>query len=188
VTGSSGMGASAEAMIARLNLTRHPEGGWYRETWRAAAADGARAAGSAILFLLEAGEWSHWHRVDATELWLFHAGEPLVLQTAAGQKESWVPPRSGWALIRLPATGCSMSSSLGNGRRRVPVTAGRLLPAWWCLRSNSPGSSWQHRDGHRMASGHKAASRRKVERVNRHTATHCPFGLARPIGDESGFS
>jgi predicted cupin superfamily sugar epimerase len=71
-------------MIARLNLARHPEGGWYRETWRAGAADGARAMGSAILFLLEAGEWSHWHRVDATELWLFHAGTPLVLQTATG--------------------------------------------------------------------------------------------------------
>jgi predicted cupin superfamily sugar epimerase len=77
------IGPSAQAMIDRLNLARHPEGGWYRETWRAAAVKGVRAAGSAILFLLEAGEWSHWHRVDATELWLFHAGDPLVLQTAA---------------------------------------------------------------------------------------------------------
>jgi predicted cupin superfamily sugar epimerase len=76
--------ASGQAMIDRLDLVRHPEGGWYRETWRDAAVNGARAMGSAILFLLDAGEWSHWHRVDATELWLFQAGDPLVLRTAAG--------------------------------------------------------------------------------------------------------
>jgi len=75
----------ATAIIERLGLARHPEGGWYRETWRAAAdAAGGRAAGTAILFLLEAGQASHWHRVDATELWIFQAGAPLVLKTAPG--------------------------------------------------------------------------------------------------------
>ncbi|WP_310538827.1 cupin domain-containing protein [Phenylobacterium sp.] len=74
---------SAANLIARLNLAPHPEGGWYRETWRAPAAPGARSPGTAILFLLEAGQASHWHRIDATELWLFQAGTALTLKTAA---------------------------------------------------------------------------------------------------------
>lgn len=76
--------SSAAAVIAQLELSPHPEGGWYRETWRAAPTAGGRAAGTAILFLLEAGARSHWHRVDADELWLFQAGDPLTLMTAAG--------------------------------------------------------------------------------------------------------
>jgi len=73
----------AKALIETLGLAPHPEGGWYRETWRAEAAPGERAAATAILFLLEAGQRSHWHKVDATELWLFHAGSALRLETAA---------------------------------------------------------------------------------------------------------
>lgn len=75
-------GMTADEIIAALGLAPHPEGGWYRETWRAEAAPGARAAGTAIYFLLKAGERSHWHRVDATEIWHFHAGSPLVLRLA----------------------------------------------------------------------------------------------------------
>lgn len=71
-------------LIDELELEPHPEGGWYRETWRAEAPPGQRAAATAILFLLEQGERSHWHKVDATELWLFHAGSALTLRTAAG--------------------------------------------------------------------------------------------------------
>jgi predicted cupin superfamily sugar epimerase len=77
----------ADSIIAQLNLRPHPEGGWYRQTWVAGAAPGERAAGTAILFLLKAGEVSHWHRVDAAEIWHFHAGSPLELRisaTAAG--------------------------------------------------------------------------------------------------------
>lgn len=73
------MDDEAKAIIDRLKLARHPEGGWYRETWRADAAAGERAGGTAILFLLEPGQRSHWHRVDADELWLWHAGYPLTL-------------------------------------------------------------------------------------------------------------
>lgn len=72
----------AQAIIAKLGLAPHPEGGWYRETWRAAAAAGERASGTAILFLLEQGQRSHWHRIDATEIWLWHAGAPLRLLSA----------------------------------------------------------------------------------------------------------
>ena len=72
----------AEAIIAALGLTPHPEGGWYAETWRAPAGDGTRPAGTAIYFLLKAGQHSHWPRVDAAEVWLWHAGAPLTLKTA----------------------------------------------------------------------------------------------------------
>ena len=115
---------SAEAMIAALGLAPHPEGGWYRETWRAEAGEGARAGGTAILFLLEAGQRSHWHRVDAAELWLWHAGSPLAVlveqengavqeyplggDVAGGYQPQCLVPasrwqsteaRAGWALV-----------------------------------------------------------------------------------------
>ncbi len=70
------------AIIASLGLAPHPEGGWYRETWRADARDGERASATAIHFLLEAHQRSHWHRVDAAELWFWHAGAPLALSIA----------------------------------------------------------------------------------------------------------
>lgn len=69
----------ARDVIERLGLVRHPEGGWYRETWRAPALRGERAAASAILYLLAAGERSHWHRVDAAEVWQHSAGQALEL-------------------------------------------------------------------------------------------------------------
>lgn len=74
--------SEARALIERLGLAPHPEGGWYRETWRAPAEDGARASATAIHFLLEAGQSSHWHKVDAAEIWLWHAGDPLTLSLA----------------------------------------------------------------------------------------------------------
>jgi predicted cupin superfamily sugar epimerase len=72
----------ARAIIESLDLQPHPEGGWYRETWRAPSADGERAAATAIHFLLERGQRSHWHKVDAAEIWLWHAGDPLRLSLA----------------------------------------------------------------------------------------------------------
>jgi len=74
----------ADALIGLLGLVRHPEGGWYSETWRAPTSDGSRAASTGIYFLLEEGERSHWHRVDADELWLFHDGAPLELSMSDG--------------------------------------------------------------------------------------------------------
>ena len=73
----------AQDLIHTLRLEPHPEGGWYRETWRAESAPGERASATAILFLLEEGQRSHWHKVDAVEIWLFHAGTALCLETAA---------------------------------------------------------------------------------------------------------
>ncbi len=69
---------TADEIIAALDLAPHPEGGHYRETWVDATV-GERPTGTAIYFLLKSGEISHWHKVDATEIWLYHAGAPLAL-------------------------------------------------------------------------------------------------------------
>lgn len=74
--------SEADAIINQLGLRPHPEGGWYVETWRAAETTNGRAVGTAIYFLLKAGERSHWHRVDAAEAWLWHKGAPLTLRMA----------------------------------------------------------------------------------------------------------
>ena len=71
---------TADQIIALLGLAPHPEGGWYRQTW--VAQDGPRASGTCIYFLLKAGEASHWHRVDATEIWHWYAGAALTLRMA----------------------------------------------------------------------------------------------------------
>lgn len=77
--------ATAKEIIDAMSLSPHPEGGWYRETFRAAPLDGneaqqARASCTCILYLLQKGERSHWHRVtDADEIWMYHAGAPLRL-------------------------------------------------------------------------------------------------------------
>jgi predicted cupin superfamily sugar epimerase len=97
----------AEAVIDALDLEPHPEGGHFRETWRDAPDDGSRGAGTAILFLLGEGERSHWHRVDAAELWIWQAGAPLILRIdgeqdvlgpsfAEGEKLQGLVPRHCW--------------------------------------------------------------------------------------------
>ena len=75
--GAGDLGATE--IIRTLGMQRHPEGGHYVETFRDAAGPDGRARSSAIYFLLQAGEFSHWHRVDAAEIWLWHAGGPLAL-------------------------------------------------------------------------------------------------------------
>ncbi len=74
---------TADEIITELGLAPHPEGGWYRQTWQAAAAEGDRPAGTAIYYLLAGEDRSHWHRVDAAEIWHFYAGAPLQLRLAA---------------------------------------------------------------------------------------------------------
>lgn len=75
--------ATARDIIEHFGLLPHPEGGWYAETWRADAPNDERAASTAIHFLLEGGQGSHWHTVDAAEMWFWHAGDPLLLERAA---------------------------------------------------------------------------------------------------------
>jgi uncharacterized protein len=78
--------ADADSIIAALNLKPHPEGGWYGETHRIASSEGQRSPGTAIYYLLKAGERSHWHRIDATETWHFYAGDPLELSRSFGRE------------------------------------------------------------------------------------------------------
>jgi hypothetical protein len=74
---------SATDIIARLELKPHPEGGHFRETFRdSRVVDRDRSASTAIYFLLARGERSHWHRIDAVEIWHFYAGHTLTLQVA----------------------------------------------------------------------------------------------------------
>lgn len=72
---------TADQIIAHLGLAPHPEGGFYRQTW--VAENAGRPSGTCIYFLLKAGQASHWHKVDATEIWLYHAGAPLILSLSA---------------------------------------------------------------------------------------------------------
>jgi predicted cupin superfamily sugar epimerase len=78
---------TAAEMIAKLALKPHPEGEHYRETFRDPHAPDGRAASTAILFLLARGERSHWHRIDAVEIWHYHAGAPLKLSVVDGATE-----------------------------------------------------------------------------------------------------
>lgn len=79
---------AAAEVIALLDLHPHPEGGHFCETFRDVAPDGGRGASTAIYFLLAAGERSHWHRVDAVEVWHWYAGAPLTLSVAQGAARS----------------------------------------------------------------------------------------------------
>ncbi|MEM8979375.1 MAG: cupin domain-containing protein [Pseudomonadota bacterium] len=80
---------TAQEIIEKLELSPHPEGGYYRQTWMQSGPD--RALATCIYFLLTDQQRSHWHKVDAAELWLFHAGDPLTLwisETDVGPAEA----------------------------------------------------------------------------------------------------
>ena len=120
---------TARQIIDTLGLQPHPEGGWYRETWRAEATEGERASGTAIYYLLEAGDVSHWHRVDAAEVWHYYAGGPLSLTVSpnghdaeawrlgpeimAGQRPQLIVPPGWWqcatSLGAFTLVGCTVS-------------------------------------------------------------------------------
>ncbi len=78
-----------DQLIRELGLQPHPEGGHFCETFRDdTSADKGRAHSTAIYYLLQAGERSHWHRVDATEVWHWYAGDPLRLSVATDDKDA----------------------------------------------------------------------------------------------------
>src|SRR5215510_11641404 len=74
---------TAEDVIRQHDLKPHPEGGWFRETFRDATRPHGRAHSTAILFLMKAGEVPRWHKVDAAELWQY-GGAPLLLEARRG--------------------------------------------------------------------------------------------------------
>ena len=106
-------------MRKALGLSPHPEGGHYRELWRDCPASGGRGAGTSILFLLAAGERSHWHRVDAAEIWLWQGGAPLLLgvaETGAGPRQVRLgPDLAGGEVLQgvVPAGAWQDARSLG---------------------------------------------------------------------------
>ncbi|MVW78944.1 cupin domain-containing protein [Bordetella sp. 02P26C-1] len=118
----------ARDIINTLGMQRHPEGGWFVETFRDTQGNG-RAHSTAIYYLLEAGDASHWHRVhDAAEVWHFYAGDPLLLSVsdgttseditlgidlARGQRPQAVVPANYWQaarpLGRFTLVGCTVA-------------------------------------------------------------------------------
>lgn len=134
---------TAEAIIAKLGLRPHPEGGWYRETWKGPEI-GGRASGTAILFLLKTGERSHWHRVDADEIWLWHAGAPLVLSMGleraeevrlgpdvpGGEAVQAVVPAGWWQAARSTGDWTLVSCTVSPGFR---FEGFELAPPGWSL-------------------------------------------------------
>lgn len=118
-----------DAIIKQLALAPHPEGGHYRQTWIESPATG-RASGTCIYFLLKAGEQSHWHKVDAAEIWHFYSGSPLVLSLSehdhgprqdlllgpdlsSGQEPQRIVPPNWWQMARSTGAytlvGCTVS-------------------------------------------------------------------------------
>ena len=95
----------AKTIIEALGMARHPEGGWFKETFRDPDMRDGRAVSTAIYYLLEKGDRSHWHRVDAAEVWHFYAGSPLELSMSPDGK--WVetlvlgPDVAGGALPQI---------------------------------------------------------------------------------------
>jgi predicted cupin superfamily sugar epimerase len=104
---------SAADIIARLELKPHPEGGYYRETFRDVRADAqGRSRSTAIYYLLRRGERSHWHRIDAVEIWHYYSGAALTLKianegcgphtvtlgpdVAAGERPQAIVPAGAW--------------------------------------------------------------------------------------------
>jgi uncharacterized protein len=80
---------SGADIIRRLGMKPHPEGGHYVETYRSPSVEGERSAVTAIYFLLQVGEVSHWHRVDAVEIWHWYAGGPLALTVSENGHDAW---------------------------------------------------------------------------------------------------
>lgn len=121
---------TADQIIDLLNLSPHPEGGYYRQTW--IADNDGRATGTCIYFLLKDGEQSHWHKVDAAEIWLYHAGAPIVLSTAAddtgpardetlgpdllnGQRPQLIVPTGHWQAARTTGDWTLVSCTVSPG-------------------------------------------------------------------------
>jgi len=73
---------TADQIIKFLHLQPHPEGGWYKQTWKSEDTLSGRASGTSIYFLLKAGEISHWHKIDSVEIWHYYDGSPLILRIA----------------------------------------------------------------------------------------------------------
>lgn len=127
---------SADTLIEQLQLSAHPEGGWYRETWRGDANGSGRASGTAILFLLKADESSHWHRVDADEMWIWQGGDALNLEIAEGDAGPVRTVRlgsnvdAGEHLQGLVPTGAWQAARPAGGRHGYTLVSCMVVPGF----------------------------------------------------------
>lgn len=130
-----------------LGLRPHPEGGWYRETWRAGPESvpdgypGPRAAATVIYFLLRPGEESRWHRVRSDEVWLWHAGGPLILRDG-GTGAAPAAGITGAAGTAGAAGAAGITGAAGTAGVTV-VTLGPGLAAGQVPQHVIPGGHWQ---------------------------------------------
>lgn len=120
----------ADQIIEKLGMQPHPEGGWFCQTWIGPLVAG-RAAGTAMNFLLKAGENSHWHRIDVDEIWHWHAGAKLELahgidvaetivmgpDVLAGDAVQVVVPRGHWTAARSAGAYTLVSCTVSPGFR-----------------------------------------------------------------------
>jgi uncharacterized protein len=144
---------SAADIVRLLELKPHPEGGYFRETFRDPAVDAAgRSVGTAIYYLLGAGEVSAWHRVDAAEIWHYYAGAPMTISLSAdgqglvehalgrdigaGQRPQIVVPRGHWqsaaSLGAWTLVGCTVSPGFTFAGFEM------ALPDWQPAREEAP--------------------------------------------------
>ncbi len=128
-----------------LRLAPHPEGGAFREIWRDAPQGGGRGAATSIFFLLEAGERSHWHRVDAAELWIWQAGAPLLLEIGGDLFPSSLrAERSNPPGERTAAWIASSPSAPRNDVEKIrTIRLGPNLAAGETLQGVVPAGAWQ---------------------------------------------
>ena len=134
---------TADAVIAALGLEPHPEGGWFRETFRDEAPPEGRGASTAIYYLLRAGEASAWHRIDAAEVWHFYDGDPLCLRIESedgvtdhvlgndfrtGQSPQVVVPPQAWQSAEPLGAWCLVGCTVAPG---FDFAAFELAPEGW---------------------------------------------------------
>jgi len=136
---------TADEIIRRLELRPHPEGGYYRETFRDTHTDAlGRACSTAIYFLLAHGQKSQWHRIDAIEIWHYYAGSPLTLRVAhegctshvvtlgpdvrSGQRPQAIVPASAWQAAETTGDWTLVGCTVAPG---FEFASFELAPAGW---------------------------------------------------------
>jgi predicted cupin superfamily sugar epimerase len=158
VTAGNVTGWAAEEVARLLGLEPHPEGGFYRQTYRAATLAGERAASTAIYYLLRAGDLSAWHRVDSDEIWHLYAGAPLELRIAAegaapavhrlgldlaaGERPQLVVPGGAWQSARTLGDWTLTGATVAPG---FEFSRFELAPAGW---EPGAGPPFSIRSGH----------------------------------------
>ncbi|WEV52616.1 cupin domain-containing protein [Bifidobacterium sp. ESL0704] len=144
------MSEYAQQMVKSLGLEAHPEGGWYRQTWLSPQATEGRPWASLIYFLLAQGDASAWHKVDATEIWLWHG--PATVGLELGGYGDAPADESGRTLYTLgqglaptdtEATDATFADSSVNGNiskaNPVPAPIGQVVIPEGCWQRTVPG-------------------------------------------------